>query len=152
LFRVQFEKKVIWFYLTKYKIEASMFSNGSTVLVIDGDKPEYTARILHSDVEPKNRGSPNVRDTETYYYAELLDHPYQDILLQGWVIYCYLSNGGTSEKCVITSIDKKIDTFTVEKYDPFQYHPLQMQYTIGYNNIESILLCQKHFILKQKTA
>ena len=129
-----------------------MFRNGTIVLVIDRDKPECKARILHSDVEPKNRGSPNVLDTELYYYAELLDRPYQDILLQGWVIYCYLSNDGNADKCVITSIDNKTETFTVEKYNPFQYFPFQSQYTIGYNNIESILLCQKHFILKQETA
>ena len=109
----------------------------------------FQAKIVHVDIEPLNRGSPTPGPFDYYYYAKLLDISYQEVLLQGWCIYCKIDTSD-AKKCVITSISKDKDQLTVEEYDPLKsYIPYQTEYNIKYYEIESILLSQKGFCLKK---
>ena len=107
------------------------------------DGISFQAKILHVDMEPINRALKG--RTEVVYYAELIDIPYSDVLMQGWRIYCRICD--VCEKCVITSLSK--DYLTVEKYNPFQkYIPYQQKYTIQYSDIESMLLSENAYSFK----
>jgi hypothetical protein len=109
------------------------------------DGPTFKAEIMHIDTEPKNRSLQNYQ--HDCCYAKVLDMPYQDILLQGWVIYCVVA--GSLNKCVITSMSQ--NNISVELYNPYiTYAPMQSEYTIQYSDIESILLSKEAFSFQIK--
>lgn len=122
---------------------------GNVVQVTDMTKmdgPTFKAEIMHIDTEPKNITLQGYQ--HDCCYAKVLDIPYQNILLQGWVIYCVVNS--SLNKCVITSISQ--DNISVELYNPYsKYNPMQQpEYAIQYSDIDSILLTKEAFSFQMK--
>uniref|UniRef100_A0A6C0LFK4 Uncharacterized protein n=1 Tax=viral metagenome TaxID=1070528 RepID=A0A6C0LFK4_9ZZZZ len=120
------------------------FQPGDIVTILDkiGDQ-SYQGKMIRRNVELKIPKIPQY-GFEVQYFVKFDKASYKSILLQGWHIYA--SMVGQIKRCIITSISD--EELKVQLYDPANGHlPLQYDYTIKYENIDSILISPNAFTI-----
>jgi len=83
---------------------------------------------------------------ERNHFVKLEVSSYKEILLQGWQIFCTISN--KLQRCVIASISKEKYHLTVEMYNPdVGSTPYSSKYSITFEDIDCVLLYYKGYTL-----
>lgn len=108
-------------------------------------KDVFTGQVVLISNDLITAGMPQY-GRERNYFVKLDVSLYKELLLQGWQIFCTISN--KLQRCVITSISKEEDHFTVEMYDPDVGSTLySSKYTITFDKIDCVLLYYKAYTL-----